>query len=122
MDKAAKKSLASIHPRIRIVHGEDIAMGPGKGDLLALIQSTGSIRRAAMKMGMSYMRAWTLVKTMEKCYREPLVTPLRGGSKGGGAALTPSGQKILALYQKMEADATHVIQPAWREVQKLLRA
>jgi molybdate transport system regulatory protein len=117
----ARKPLATIHPRIRIVHGDDIAMGPGKADLLALIHSTGSIRRAAMKMGMSYMRAWTLVKTMEKCYRQPIISPLRGGAKGGGAELTPTGKRVLELYQKMDTDASRVMAPSWRELQKLLR-
>lgn len=122
MAKPTKKPAASIHPRIRVVHGEDIAMGPGKCDLLALIHSTGSLRRAAMKMGMSYMRAWTLIKTMEKCYREPIVELLRGGATGGGAKLTPTGLKVLELYARMEADSSKAIEPFWRELKKLLRA
>jgi molybdate transport system regulatory protein len=121
MAKPAKKPPATIHPRIRVVHGEDIAMGPGKCELLALIHSTGSLRRAAMEMGMSYMRAWTLIKTMEKCYRHPLVTLSRGGATGGGAELTPTGKKVLELYAKMEDDSQRVIKPSWQELKKLLR-
>src|SRR5438874_5025947 len=34
-------------PRMRVLCGEDIALGPGKVDLLALIGETGSIREAA---------------------------------------------------------------------------
>lgn len=57
---------------------EGIALGPGKVDLLALIGETGSIRKAAERMGMSYMRAWTLIKTMNACFHEPLVVTLAG--------------------------------------------
>ena len=66
-------------PRMRVLCGEGIALGPGKMDLLTLIGETGSIREAAERMGMSYMRAWTLVKTMNACFREPLVVTLGAG-------------------------------------------
>src|SRR2546430_7301564 len=68
-----------LRPRMRVLCGEGIALGPGKVDLLALIGETGSIREAAERMGMSYMRAWTLVKTMNACFREPLVVTLGAG-------------------------------------------
>jgi molybdate transport system regulatory protein len=54
-----------------------IAFGPGKVDLLALVAKTGSIREAAERMEMSYMRAWTPIKTMNACFREPLASALR---------------------------------------------
>src|SRR5437667_9894211 len=66
-------------PRMRVLCGEDIALGPGKADLLALIGETGSIRESAERMGMSYMRAWTLIKTMNACFREPVVVTLGAG-------------------------------------------
>src|ERR1039458_6594506 len=62
MRKKAKSIRArSVHPRFRILRGGDIALGPGKVELLALIGQTGSINKAARRMGMSYMRAWSLV-------------------------------------------------------------
>jgi len=66
---------------MRVLCGDDIALGPGKVDLLALIGETGSIREAAERMGMSYMRAWTLIKTMNACFREPLVVASREEKK-----------------------------------------
>jgi molybdate transport system regulatory protein len=88
-----KSSGASLHPRLRVICGESIALGPGKVDLLELVFKTGSIREAADRMGMSYMRAWTLIKTMNACFREPLVEAVRGGSKHGGAKLTATGRE-----------------------------
>ena len=49
---------------IRATRGDLIVLGPGKADLLAAIGDTGSIRSAAEWTGMSYMRAWSLVRTM----------------------------------------------------------
>ncbi|WP_408870552.1 winged helix-turn-helix domain-containing protein, partial [Elioraea sp.] len=57
---------------LRLDLGEDIAIGPGKADLLAGIAETGSIAAAARRMGMSYKRAWLLVETMNGCFRAPV--------------------------------------------------
>src|SRR5215475_786408 len=82
-----------LRPRVRVLCGEEIAMGPGKVDLLALVAETGSIREAAERMHMSYMRAWTLIRTMNRCFKEPRVEAVRGGKQGGGARLTETGRK-----------------------------
>jgi molybdate transport system regulatory protein len=54
-------------------------------------------------MRMSYKRAWGLVETMNRCFAEPLVTTARGGSAHGGAALTETGDAVLAAYQALVA-------------------
>ena len=109
-----------MFPRMRVLCGEDIALGPGKVDLLALIDETGSIREAAERMGMSYMRAWTLIKTMNACFQEPLVVASRGGKEGGGAALTETGRTALKLYRGLEAQSLKACADLWGQVRKLL--
>jgi len=84
--------------RIRILSGSEIAMGPGKADLLTAIEETGSISAAARRMRMSYRRAWLLVHTMNECFAQPLVEAEKGGSSRGGARLTASGREVLELY------------------------
>jgi molybdate transport system regulatory protein len=49
-----------LEPRIRILLGSSIAIGPGKAALLEAIGETGSIATAGRRMGMSYRRAWLL--------------------------------------------------------------
>src|SRR5437899_2383002 len=88
----------TIRPRFRVLCGRDIALGPGKVELLDHLNETGSISEAAQRMGMSYNRAWLLIKTINRCFKEPLVVALRGGTTGGGARLTEAGKKALALY------------------------
>lgn len=94
-------STYSVQCRVRVALGEDIALGPGKVDLLAAIAQTGSISAAARQMGMSYRRAWLLVETMNKCFLRPLVQTSTGGRAGGGAALTDEGQLLLSAYNQM---------------------
>jgi molybdate transport system regulatory protein len=115
------KSLApQIHPRFRVLIGRNIAIGPGKAELLEHIQQSGSISEAAKRMDMSYMRAWTLVKTMERCFREPLVKVARGGARHGGAELTANGKRALELYRKMEADGLKATAETRRRLLRLL--
>jgi len=97
-----------------------VALGPGKAELLALVAETGSISEAARRMEMSYMRAWTLIQTMNRCFKEPLVTSARGGKRGGGAALTPTGRQALKLYRQMEATGLAAAADPWKAFHKLL--
>ena len=111
----------SIKPRIRIVDDDGtIVMGPGKADLLDAVARSGSIRAAAEELGMSYMRAWTLIRTMNAAFRAPLVEKERGGSAQGGAQLTPHGRKVLDLYRKMEKKAGRAITREWEQMQNEL--
>jgi len=87
--------------KIRITNGADIAMGPGKADLLEAIDSCGSISAAAKKMGMSYRRAWELVDVMNKSFDQPLIVSSPGGQNGGGAQLTEFGRIILKSYRNI---------------------
>jgi molybdate transport system regulatory protein len=88
---------------------------------LEWISRTGSIGEAASRMDMSYMRAWTLVREMNKCFRQPVVALARGGREHGGAKLTETGRRALELYRRMEATSRKAIQSEWQSLQKLLR-
>ena len=101
--------------------GTDETFGPGKAKLLGLIAATGSIRSAAVRMGMSYNRAWTLVRHMNGFFREPLVESVRGGKAGGGAALTATGRKVLGLYDRMERSCRQSTRAAGQSLRRLLR-
>ncbi len=88
--------------RIRVVQGGDLLLGPGRADLLAFIQETGSIAAAGRRMGMSYKRAWQLAESMNATFRAPLIHAAKGGVAGGGAQLTDLGAAVLAAYRQLE--------------------
>ncbi len=93
---------ARLKLKAQIFLGDEIAMGPGKAELLEAIDQTGSISAAGRALGMSYRRTWLLVDIMNRCWREPLVTTTLGGSKGGGASITAFGREILRQYRDLE--------------------
>src|SRR6476469_6096384 len=90
---------------LRVVLDGAVAMGPGKVELLEGIAETGSIAAAGRRMGMSYKRAWMLVEEMNTMFAGPLVDAAKGGAGGGGAALTPLGQRMLGAYRGLETAA-----------------
>jgi molybdate transport system regulatory protein len=78
------------------------------------------IAAAGRRMGMSYRRAWLLAKTMNACFRKPLVEATKGGVGGGGARLTPVGREVLALYRAMEDHAATAVVPDMEKLRSLM--
>ena len=105
--------------RLDLTSGDRI--GPGKIALLEAIRSTGSISAAARQLGMSYRRAWLLVEQVNDALREPAVTAAIGGRQGGGAVLTPSGERVIALYRSIEDIARSSAKDEFRAMGKLVR-
>jgi molybdate transport system regulatory protein len=94
---------------LRILGAGQPAMGPGKAELVERIAATGSISAAARAMGMSYRRAWQLVEALNASFVEPVIVTVVGGRKGGGATVTGSGRRLVAVYRRMEAKASTAI-------------
>lgn len=94
----------------RILQNDEIAMGPGKAELLQAIADTGSISAAGRSMRMSYRRAWLLVDVMNRSFKQPLVETSKSGKKGRGAGLTPFGKQVLKNYQTTVRAINHTIQ------------
>ncbi len=117
---AASGGEPALLPRLRVLCGAEIALGPGKARLLETIAELGSLSAAARRLDMSYMRAWRLVHTMNACFREPLVELSRGGREQGGAALTATGWRALELYREVERRCLAAVAEPWAELVALL--
>ena len=105
MTKRKSPAPTDVRFRLRITRGADIAVGPGKVDLLEAIAREGSITAAARALGMSYRRAWLLVDTMNRNLKTPVVAAEAGGTHGGGAAITAVGAEVIERYRRIEATA-----------------
>jgi molybdate transport system regulatory protein len=85
---------------IRLDFDDGSALGPGKVRLLELVAETGSIRKAAGGMKMSYRKAWLLLKALEETFGAPVIA---GGPQG--AKLTSLGQAVARRYRSLEKRA-----------------
>ncbi|MFN3319232.1 MAG: winged helix-turn-helix domain-containing protein [Allorhizobium sp.] len=90
---------------LRIDLANGARLGPGKAQLLALIEEHGSIRAAGAAMGMSYRRAWLLADEINRMFREPSIFTRHGGKSGGGAGLTPFGETLLGACRRMDSES-----------------
>jgi len=95
-------------------------MGPGKADLLAAIQETGSISAAGRKLGLSYQKTRKLVDEMNKGFRGPVVEGFKGGAQNGGAKLTALGSEALKRYRMMQLHAETAIRSDLEAFNELL--
>ena len=89
-----------------------VSRRPQRMALLEQIAVQGSITRAAKAAGMSYKAAWDAIDELNNLADQPLVTRSVGGKGGGGAQLTASGERLLALHQRLQALQAQVLQAA----------
>lgn len=90
---------------IRIDLSPNSAIGPGKIQLLELIDQTGSISAAARAMNMSYRRAWLLVDDLNHIFKAAVVATNPGGGRHSGTRLTTSGLRLVQRYREIEMNA-----------------
>lgn len=95
-------TIGPLKVKAQVLCAHELAMGPGKADLLEAIDREGSISGAGRALGMSYRRTWLLVDTMNRCWKRPLVEATAGGGRQSGARLTDCGREILAAYRDLE--------------------
>lgn len=72
-------------------------------EILQLVGRHGSISQAARAVGVSYKAAWQAIHTLSNLAGEALVDSSVGGAGGGGARLTPAGERLLAAAERLQA-------------------
>lgn len=97
-----------IRFRIDLPNGESI--GPGKVELLGLVERHGSISAAARAMKMSYRQAWLKLESLNRALDAPVLETATGGSHGGGARLTAAGRELVARFRALQAALESVAQ------------
>ncbi len=72
--------------------------------LLEQIRKTGSIRQACEEIGISYTKAWAILKEAQQVFGSSLMQTQTGGTGGGGAELTEAGKKFIRSYDAFCGD------------------
>jgi len=84
--------------------------------LLEAIAETGSITAGAEKMNVPYRVAWQKVREIEDRLGKSVVETQTGGPGGGGAQLTPTGERYVRQFHEF-ADGLHdVVRLRFHEV------
>lgn len=74
--------------------------------LLAAIEDTGSINRAAATAGLSYKGARLMLESATNLAHAALLQTTTGGAGGGGTRLTAPAQALLAAWRSLQAEHT----------------
>jgi len=95
----AVKKAARIHVRLTLPNGgsldeADIA-------LIETVQKCRSILGASKLMGLSYRKTWLMSDALNRTF-EAKVLDTFPGRRGGGAEVTPFGQRLAALFRSVE--------------------
>lgn len=100
-------------------------MGIGVLWLLERVDETGSLRSAASSLGISYSKAFSMVRTLEEKLGVEVLERKKGGAFHEGSSLTGFGRRFIALYDAFQADAKQRLVGPFdlfcREVAELVR-
>lgn len=86
------------------------AFGDGPYELLKRVEKTKSLHQAANQMGMSYSKAWRLIRTLEKRLGFALLVRKVGGHAGGGSQVTPKAKDLMKCYERFRKDVKGAIE------------
>lgn len=93
---------AGINVKLQLDFPTGSRIGPGKIRLLELIESEGSLSRAANTLGMSYRRAWLFAQQINSAFDEAAVATPAHGRGGTAAKLTDFGRELIRRYRCIE--------------------
>ncbi len=107
-----------MEARVKIWIEKDgaLALSGYRVRLLKHIAETGSLAEAARRMGLSYRRAWGKIREIETNLGVRLVDSEVGGPGGGSTRLTPTGERVVSLYEQFEASAEADIRRRFAEL------
>lgn len=87
--------------------------GPGPVELLERVGELGSLRAAAIEMGMAYTKATRIARDAERAFGFPLTERTVGGSGGGGSSLTPAARDLIVRYRAFERSSEQALVSAY---------
>ncbi len=93
------QSAAQIELTVCFANGGRLS--PEDLTLIETIRKERSILGAGRATGISYRKCWLMVDALNRTFEMP-VFETHPGRRGGGAEITPFGERLVALYRSME--------------------
>jgi molybdate transport system regulatory protein len=92
--------------KVWVVFDGRVKFGDGRAQLLARVESLGSLRQAVAGMGMSYRAAWGYLRDLERAAGFKFLErhPGRGRTR-----LTAEGRRFLARYRRFRQGLDDVV-------------
>jgi molybdate transport system regulatory protein len=87
--------------------------------VIAAIRKERSILGASRATGLSYRKCWLIVDALNRTFEAPVFATFPG-RRGGGAELTPFGERLVALYSSIGRRARTQARAALDEISAAL--
>lgn len=100
--------------KLMLKSGDEIFFGPGVADLLEAIDKEGNVKDASNQMGLSYTKAWKMLKNASQATGRDVIKSEKGGNGGGKAFLTDEGRELLNRYRAFEEMCKSAIESSFR--------
>lgn len=107
--------LQHVSVDVQLVNRKEF-LGAGMVTLLKQIQSLGSVREASDKCGISYSKAWSMLRIAETEYGKELVYRQNGGKYGGEARVTSEGFELIRKYELLEKEIQAFADEKFKEI------
>ena len=111
----ARNDLRARAVLVVIQRGEKV-IGPRFIRLLEEIRAQGSVRQAAMELGIGYRHAIAWIRRAEQALDRPLVARRAGGAAGGGSVLTAEGIALIQAYDRISKAIGKVVERVGRDI------
>lgn len=104
----------SLKPGIKLwVSNESGILGPGVIRLLSFVETFGSLKHAALEMGLSYSKARKIVASIEHGLGVDVVSVQQGGKHGGNTTLTAVGKDLIDRYEAFMSECAGLVQTSF---------
>jgi molybdate transport system regulatory protein len=103
---------AALVPRVKIwlEAGGHYAFGLGITEILQAVDRSGSIKRAAGELGLSYRHVWGRIKEAERALGRQLVVTRVGGRGPQRSSLTPEARRLVDDFLAVRGRMMRLVQ------------
>lgn len=112
-----------LRHQVEMVTGDEILISEEGFRLLMAIEKDLSIVAAARDLGISYRKAWGMIREIEYQLGFQLVGKRRGGKAGGRTTFTDEGKTLIEAYKNMtgelESSDKEIIRTFFRRINQL---
>lgn len=99
----------------------DKFMGIGVLWLLEKVGQSGSLRKAAGSMSISYTKAYNMIRKLEEQLGIEVLERRKGGSSRDGASLTPFAVNFVKIYSDFQKEAKECVKIPYEKFSEQLR-
>jgi molybdate transport system regulatory protein len=112
-----------LRHQVEMVTGDEILISEEGFRLLIALEKDLSIVAAAKELGISYRKAWGMLRSIEYNLGFSLVGKRRGGKAGGRTTFTAEGKALMDAYRnlisELELSDKEIVRTFFRRLNKI---